>query len=113
MLLAAAFAYFQLGSAANLEQLAAALVDPALARQARVYLTELGPEAAEGLRAYLQRPDPALRQAVAEVLGLSGDQRQPALRSRRPRAIRDPAVAEAVRQALVRLRSLPIGVRAH
>ena len=112
VLLAGAFAYFQLGSAANLEQMATALVDPALSHQARVYLTELGPEAAEGLRAYLQRPDPALRQAVAEVLGLSGD--QGSLRALEA-AARDPEppVAEAVRQALVRLRSLPIGVRAH
>jgi len=112
VLLAGAFAYFQLGSSANLEPLAAALLDPVLSRQARVYLTELGPEAAGGLRGFLQRPDPALRQAVAEVLGLSGD--QGSLRALEASARdADPAVAEAVHQALLRLRALPIGVRAH
>jgi HEAT repeat protein len=112
VLLAGAFAFFRLGGQANLDRLALALVDPALARQARVYLTELGPEAAEGLRPYLQRPEPALRQAVAEVLGVSGD--QGSLRALEAAARdADPAVAEAIRQALLRLRSLPAGVRAH
>lgn len=111
-LLAGAFAFYQLGSAGNLDQLVTALTTPALARQARAYLTELGAAASEGLRAYLQRPDPAVRQAVTEVLGLSGDAgslRALEAAARDP----DPAVAEAVRQALIRLRTLPIGVRSH
>jgi HEAT repeat protein len=112
VLLAGAFAYFRLGGHANIEQLALALVNPALARQARAYLTELGPEVAEGLRPYLQRPEPDLRQAVAEVLGVSGD--TGSLRALETAARdADPAVAEAVRQALLRLRALPAGVRAH
>jgi HEAT repeat protein len=112
VLLAGAFAYFRLGGEANLDQIVVALTNPALARQARAYLTELGPEAAPGLQAYLERPDPALRQAVAEVLGVSGDQRS--LRALEAAARdADPAVAETVRQALLRLRALPAGVRAH
>lgn len=112
VLLAGAYAYFRLGGQENLEQLATALLDPSLVRQARVYLTELGAEAAPGLRPYLQRPDPALRQAVVEVLGLSGD--QGSLRALET-SVRDadPAVAEASRQALIRLRTLPTGARAH
>lgn len=112
VLLAGAFAFYQLGGSANLDQMVTALTNPVLARQARVYLTELGPEAAEGLRACLQRPDPATRQVVAEVLGMSGD--AGSLRALEAAARdADPAVAEAVRQALVRLRTLPVGVRAH
>jgi HEAT repeat protein len=112
VLLAGAFAYFTLGASENLDQMVQALTTPALARQARVYLTELGGEAAEGLRAYLRRPEPAVRQAVAEVLGLSGDAGSLAALEAAARDA-DPAVAEAVRQALLRLRTLPTGVRAH
>jgi HEAT repeat protein len=112
VLLAGAFAFFRLGGEANLDRLVAALVDPALSRQSRAYLTELGPEAAPGLRAYLQRPDPAWRQAAAEVLGASGD--PGSLRALEAAARdADSAVAEAVRQALLRLRALPVGVKAH
>jgi HEAT repeat protein len=111
-LLAGAFAYYTLGSSANLDQLVQALTNPALSRQARVYLTELGGEAAEGLRPYLRRPEPDVRQAVAEVLGLSGDPGSLAALEAAARDT-DPAVAEAVRQALIRLRTLPTGVRAH
>jgi HEAT repeat protein len=112
VLLAGAFAYFSLGSSENLDQMVQALTPPALSRQARVYLTELGGEAGEGLRAYLRRPEPAIRQAVAEVLGLSGDAGSLAALEAAARDA-DPAVAEAVRQALLRLRTLPTGVRAH
>jgi HEAT repeat protein len=112
VLLAGALAYYTLGSSANLDQLVQALTTPALSRQARVYLTELGGEAAEGLRPYLRRPEPDIRQAVAEVLGLSGDPGSLAALEAAARDT-DPAVAEAVRQALLRLRTLPTGVRAH
>jgi hypothetical protein len=50
--------------------------------------------------------------AVAEVLGLSGDAASlPVLEG----AARDSdaGVAEAVRQALIRLRTVPAGVRVH
>jgi hypothetical protein len=53
-----------------------------------------------------------MRQAVAEVIGLTGDKEsEDALRA----ATRDAnrAVAEAARQALMRIRELPSGVRVH
>jgi HEAT repeat protein len=112
VLLAGAFAYYLLGQKANMDVLVRALVNPETARQALVYLTELGAEAAPDLRPHLQQGDPALRMAVAEVLGLSGDAASlPVLEA----AARDSdaGVAEAVRQALIRLRTLPAGIRVH
>ena len=54
----------------------------------------------------------ALRQAVAEVIGLTGHAAsEDALRTATRDA--DRAVAEAARQALTRIRSLPDGVRVH
>jgi HEAT repeat protein len=110
--LAAAFAFYQLGERANIDRLVAALVVPELEHQARAYLTELGPAAAPDLRQRLQQGSPLLRRAVAEVLGFSGDASVlPALES----AARDedPAAATAARQAVVRLRALPTGVRTY
>ena len=109
VLLAGAFAFYLLGAPTNLEALVNGLANPQTIRQARVYLTELGAQAAPGLRPYLQQPDPALRQAVVEVLGLSGDHDSLGTLETAARDA-DPAVAEAVRQALVRLRTLHAGV---
>jgi HEAT repeat protein len=112
VLLAGAFSFFLLGERSNLDRLVLALADPALFRQAQVYLTELGAEAAPDVRPYLQRPDPVLRLRVAEVLGLSGDRDSLRVLEAAARDV-DPAVSEAVRQALIRLRMLPAGVRVH
>ena len=112
VLLAGSFAFYLLGAPSNLEALVNGLTNPETTHQARVYLTELGAEAAPGLRAYLQRPDPAVRLAVAEVLGLSGDHDSLGVLEAAARDS-DSAVAEAVRQALVRLRTLHAGVRVH
>ena len=112
VLLAGSFAFYLLGSPTNLEALVGGLTNPATTQQARVYLTELGAQAAPSLRAYLQRPDPAVRLGVAEVLGLSGDHDSLGALEAAARDS-DAAVGEAVRQALIRLRTLHAGVRVH
>jgi HEAT repeat protein len=110
--LAAAFAFYQLGERANMDRLVAALVVPDLVRQARAYLTELGSTATPDLRQRLQQPNPLVRRAVVEVLGLSGDvSALPAVEA--AARDQDPAAAEAARQAAVRLRALPGGVRTY
>jgi HEAT repeat protein len=110
--LAGAFARHRLDQARNLEPIVAALARPDTARQAQAYLTELGAAVAPSLQAWLRHDTPALRQAVAEVIGLSGDAgSEEALRAATRDA--DPAVAEAARQALTRIRALPGGVRVH
>jgi len=110
--LAAAFAFFLLGERGNLDQLVRALGSPTLARQARAYLTELGPDAAPDLHPWLQQLDhPPLRRAVAEVLGLSGHAESEPFLQTVARSDTDPSVAEAARQAALRLRALPDGVR--
>ena len=110
--LAAAFAFYLLGERGNLDQLARALGSSLLARQARVYLTELGPDVAPDLHRWLQQPDDApLRRAVAEVLGLSGHVASEPILQALARSDADPAVAEAARQAALRLGALPDGVR--
>ena len=112
VLLAGAFALHRLGQAKNLDAVVAGLVRPATARQARVYLSELGAPVAPALHGWLAHESPAMRQAVVEVIGLTGDEgSEPALRTATGDA--DRAVAEAARQALTRLRALPDGVRAH
>jgi hypothetical protein len=112
VLLAGAFALHLLGQARNLDAVVAALARPATARQARAYLTELGAAIATDLHPWLAHKDPALRQAVAEVIGLTGHAgSEDALRAATRDA--DRAVAEAARQALTRIRTLPDGVRVH
>jgi HEAT repeat protein len=110
--LSAAFAFYLLGECGNLDQLVRALVSPALASQARVYLTELGPDIAPDLhRSVQQRGDAPVRRAVAEVLGLSGHAASDPILQTVARSDADPSVAEAARQAVLRLRALPDGVR--
>ena len=111
VLLATAFAFYLLGERGNLERLVGGLVQPDFARQARAYLTELGADAAPDLHRWLRDSDPATRRAVVEVLGLSGHVASEAALQPLARADPDPAVAEAARQALMRLRALPQGVR--
>jgi len=111
VLVATAFAFYVLGERANLERIVRALVDPALARQARAYVTELGAASAPELVPWLRHEDPAIRRVVAEVLGLSGHAASEAALQPVARADSDPAVAEAARRAILRLRALPRGVR--
>ncbi len=111
VLVATAFAFYVLGERANLERIVSALVEPELARQARAYVTELGATAAPELVPWLRHENPAIRMAVAEVLGLSGHAASEAALQPVARGDSDPAVAEAARRAILRLRALPKGVR--
>jgi HEAT repeat protein len=111
VLVATAFAFYLLGEHSNLQRLAEALLVPDVARQARAYLTELGATSAPELHSWLQQNDPALRKAVVEVLGLSGHAASEAALQQVARGDSDRAVAEAARQALLRLRALPQGAR--
>jgi HEAT repeat protein len=111
VLLAITFAFRQLGGHENLERLVTALTRPGLARQARAYLTELGAEVAPELEAFLRNDDPPIRRVAVEVLGLSGHPASEAALQPVARSDSDPAVAEAARQAVIRLRALPGGVR--
>jgi hypothetical protein len=111
VLLADAFAFYLLGEHANLGQLVEGLVHPDLTRQARAYLTELGAEAAPELQPWLRHDQPAIRRAVAEVLGLSGHAASEAALQPVARGDVNRAVAEAAREAMLRLRALPQGVR--
>jgi HEAT repeat protein len=112
VLLAGAFALHRLGQAKNLDVVVAGLGRPSTLRQAQAYLTELGSVIAPLLHPWLRHENPALRQAVAEVIGLTGHLgSEEALRAATRDA--DRAVAEAARQALTRIRALPAGVRVH
>jgi HEAT repeat protein len=111
VLLADAFAFYLLGEHANLGQLVEGLVQPDLTRQARAYLTELGAAVAPELQSWLRHDQPAIRRAVAEVLGLSGHTDSEAALQPLARGDVNRAVAEAARQAMLRLRALPQGVR--
>lgn len=112
VLLAGSFAFTRLGGLSNLDTLLGALQSDDTQRQARVYVTELGPAAAPALRGLLQHGTPAARLAAAEMLGLCGD---PTAAPLLETATRDgsPGVAEAARQALIRLRAAPAGARVH
>jgi HEAT repeat protein len=112
VLLAGAFALHRLGQAKNLDAVITGLGRPSTKRQAQAYLTELGSVIAPLLHLWLRHETPAIRQAVTEVIGLTGDKgSEDALRA----ATRDSdrAVAEAARQALTRIRALLIGVHVH
>jgi HEAT repeat protein len=111
VLVATAFAFYLLGERSNLQRLVEALVVPAVAGQARAYLTELGAASAPELHTWLQPNDPALRRSVVEVLGLSGHAASEAALQQVARDDSDRAVAEAARQAILRLRALPQGAR--
>lgn len=71
--------------------------------QAQEYLVELGTPLTVTLVARLQEPDPNVREAVADVLGIIGDASVvPALQA--ASKDRDPSVASAAKRALARLR---------
>jgi hypothetical protein len=63
------------------------------------------------LQSWLRHDQPAIRRAVAEVLGLSGHTDSEAALQPLARGDVNRAVAEAAREAMLRLRALPQGVR--
>lgn len=100
--LATAFALQKLG-----RNYAARIVDlmasPKVTAQGQEYLLELGPAMVPTLVPRLQDPDPDMREAIADVLGVIGDATTiPALEA--ATKDRDASVASAARRALARLR---------
>ena len=100
--LATAFALQKLG-----RNYAARIVDlmatPKITAQGQEYLLELGPAMVPTLVPRLQDPDPDMREAIADVLGVIGDATTiPALEA--ATKDRDASVASAARRALARLR---------
>jgi hypothetical protein len=66
---------------------------------------------APDLHPWLRDREPAVRRAVVEVLGLSGHGPSEAALHPIARGDSDATVAEAARQATLRLRALPHGAR--
>ena len=100
--LATAFALQKLG-----RNYSARIVDlmasPKVTVQGQEYLLELGPAMVPTLAPRLQDPDPDMREAVADVLGIIGDATTlPALEA--ATKDRDASVASAARRAIARLR---------
>jgi HEAT repeat protein len=100
--LATAFALQKLG-----RNYAARIVDlmasPKVTAQGQEYLLELGPAMAPTLVPRLLDPDPDMREAMADVLGIIGDATTiPALEA--ATKDRDASVASAARRAIARLR---------
>ena len=100
--LATAFALQKLG-----RNYAARIVDlmasPKVTAQGQEYLLELGPAMAPTLVPRLLDPDPDMREAMADVLGMIGDATTlPALEA--ATKDRDASVASAAKRALARLR---------
>lgn len=105
--LAGSFASAMLAEAGveGLARLVEALQNPRLREQARWYLIEAAPGRTQAFNRYLQDPDPLVRTAVVDALGLSDD--AAALALVQPMAS-DPdlKVARAVERALARLRQV-------
>ena len=102
---AMAFALQKLGRTNYTARIIDALRSSKVEAQARQYLIELGPSVTPPLFSRLQDPDPDIRQAVAEVLGvIGGDGALPALQT----ATKDPdaAVANAAKRAIERIKTL-------
>jgi HEAT repeat protein len=78
------------------------LDEPKVTLQVQDYLLELGPGIEKDLVPNLQEPDPAIRAAIADVLGqLGGDASLTALQNLKDR---DKDVAEAARRAVERIK---------
>lgn len=81
-----------------------AMDSPRMTPQAQDYLIELGPSIAQSLFPHLQESDAGIREGVAEVLGLIGDDK--ALAPLQAVAgDRDPNVAAAAKRAIERLKA--------
>ena len=101
--LAMAFALQKLGDN-YVGRIADAMTTSKLAAQAVDYLVELGPPVAPALNARLQDPEPTIREATADALGMIGG---PAALSVLEAATKDKSadVAEAARRAIERIKA--------
>ncbi len=107
--LAMAFGLQRLGRPA-LNHLVEGLGNPRTADQAKRFLIELGRSIVPAVGGYLQDPEPAIRSAVADVLGMIGD--APSVVLLEPlRRDRDQAVATAAERAIQRIRLAQIKTR--
>jgi HEAT repeat protein len=89
----------------GLARLVDALKNPKLREQARRYLIEAAPGRTQGFSRYLQDPDPVVRTALVDALGLCDD--GAAMVLLQPMASdQDVQVARAVERALERLRQV-------
>jgi len=100
---ACAFALQKLG-----RNYAARIVDamgnPKIVQQAQEYLVELGPPVTATIAPRLQEPDAAVREAVADVLGVIGDASTlPALEAAAKRT--DASAAAAAKRAMARIQA--------
>jgi len=87
----------------NLAPMVEAIANPRLRDQARWYLIEAAPGRTQAFTRFLQDPDPFVRTALVDALGLSGESAAIALVQ--PMASdKDVQVARAVERALARLR---------
>ena len=87
----------------GLARIVEALQNPRLREQARWYLIDVAPGRTQAFARYLQDPDPFVRMAVVDALGLSDD--DGAMAIVQPMASdKDVQVARAVERALARLR---------
>lgn len=105
--LAGSFASVMLSSDAvgGLAPIIEALANPRLREQARWYLSEAAPGRTQVFARYLQDPDPLVRTALVDALGLGDD--GAAMAIVQPMASdKDVQVARAVERALARLRQV-------
>jgi hypothetical protein len=91
--------------AGDLTTIVEELANPRLREQARWYLIEAAPGRTQTFTRFLQDPDPLVRAALVDALGLSGDSAAVALVQ--PMASdKDVQVARGVERALARLRQI-------
>ena len=103
--LAGSFAFVMLSEAGggDMAPIVEAVANPRLREQARWYLIEASPGRTRAFTRFLQDPDPVVRTALVDALGLSGESAAMALVQ--PMASdKDVQVARAVERALARLR---------
>src|SRR4051794_8503850 len=100
---AMAFALNQLGHN-YIGRIADQLTNDKVSAQARDMLIEIGPSVSSELYARLQESQPAMREAVADVLGMTGDQAAlPSLEA--ATKDKDPDVATAARRAIEHIKA--------
>jgi HEAT repeat protein len=101
--LAALFALQKLGRN-YAGRLADGMASPKLLAQGQEYFVELGPSMAQTLVPRLQEPDPEVREAIADLLGVIGDA-SVILPLQRAITDRDPSVGAAAKRAIARIQS--------
>jgi HEAT repeat protein len=82
-----------------------AMDSPHMVPQAQDYLIELGPPVASSLYPHLQESDQGIREGVAEVLGLIGDDKS-LVPLQAITTDKDPNVATAAKRAIDRIKSV-------